>query len=212
MYKKNNVLILFFLTLLFILIISCEKQSNCIEIYLIKNKRIKTNEGIPLSKVIGFNNDNNSFSEAFVNGTKYDTVRKKFILAGAFNTTYDQLAKTPLIIDSEIEFLDTIKSEIHLTSLGFKKIKDLKPDMIHGIQFVVCNNKKPVFTGYFWSKYSSYTSTWNCIEYNHLDTIDNNPLKLFKGDGTNQPIKGKIHFKKYKNFIEAFKNSKRLKE
>lgn len=199
-----------FLSVIFTLVTSCKQESNSIEIYLVKN-RIETKEGIPLSEIKGFE-QNNSFSKAFINGTKYDTVKRDFILAGSFDAKYNQLKKEPFILDSEIELLDTIKSQIHLTPSGFKKVKELKPDMIHGIQFVVCSNKIPVFTGYFWSKYSSHMSTWNCVEYDHLVTSGNNPLKLFKGEGANLPNKSKIHFKEFKYFVEALKKTNRLKE
>lgn len=189
---------------------SCKNENDRIEIYLIKS-RVASKEGIPLSKIKEFREDN-SFSKDFINGTNYDTIKHEFILAGSFDVRSNQLPIEPFILDSEIELLDTIKNEIYLTDSGLKKIKELEPNMIHGTQFVICNNKKPVFTGYFWSKYSSYMSTWNCIEYDHLDTKNNKKLKFFKGSGTNLPIKNKINFGEYKNFIEAFKKTNRLIE
>jgi hypothetical protein len=211
MFQRSNILSFVFFTIAFTLLISCKHESNSVEIYLVKN-RIDTKEGVPLSEIKEFKQKNSPFSKAFINGTKYDTVKRDFILAGSFDAKYNQLKKEPFILDSEIELLDTIKSEIHLTPSGFKKIKELKPDMIHGIQFVICSNKIPVFTGYFWSINSSHMSTWNCIEYNYLDEKQNNPLKLFKGEGTHLPNKSKIHFKDYKYLVEAFKNNNKLKE
>jgi len=82
--------------------------------------------------------------------------------------------------------LDTISGKIELTAEAINKIVDLKSSMKHGIKFVICQDKEPLSTGYFWSSLSSYGSTWNCIEYNHSKKVSSSTkLNIYMGNGMN---------------------------
>lgn len=188
---------------------SCMKNDNSIEIYLL-NERVETNEGVSLDKIKEYVENRNTFSKTFIDGTRYDTIKHEFIFAGKFEVKESQINKDPFIFDAEIESLDIVNGKILFSESGYKKIKAIKPDMIHGVQFVICNNKKPIFTGYFWNKYSSYVSTWNCLEYDHFDKKAGNQLEIYKGNGIDKIHKSKIDFNQYKDFVNAFKESNRL--
>lgn len=132
----------------------------------------------------------------------YDSVSKEFIYAPKFAVSESLLNAKPLIVDEEIICLDTVSGKIELSTEAINKIINLRPSMKHGIKFAICKNKEPLFTGYFWSSFSSYGSTWNCIEYNHNKKVTS-PVKLniYKGNGLNASKREKIDFKIYPELL-----------
>ncbi|OYQ47948.1 hypothetical protein [Flavobacterium aurantiibacter] len=83
--------------------------------------------------------------------------------------------------------------------------------MKEGIKFAICQNKKPLFTGYFWSSFSSYGSNWNSIEYNHTKKVSvPTNLKIFKGNGIDASKRKKISFANYKELVQILKQSERI--
>jgi len=140
----------------------------------------------------------------------YDSVKKEFLYAPKFEVAKNLLNEKPLITDDEILCLDTVSGKIELSAEAINKIVNLRPSMKHGIKFAICKNKEPLFTGYFWSSFSSYGSNWNCIEYNHNKKVTA-PVKLniYKGNGLNPSKREKIDFKLYpellSNVIESGK-------
>lgn len=190
-------------------LVSCVETKHSIEIYLLK-ERVTSNEGIPFSKTKDFAKMDSVNLDPIAKITNYDTIKKEFIYAGKFEVNPNQMDSNPLINDSEIINLNTKKGNLRFSETAIKKIKDLKAPMQNGIQFVICDNKKPLFTGYFWNSYSSYGSTWNCIEYNNMNIKDE--LKIYKGNGIDATKRTSVDFEKSKELIEAFKATNRLIE
>lgn len=205
--RKNN---LYFIKRLvffsFIIFISCQQKVDELEIYLLKQRVVST-EGIPISEARKIKEFKSIYGE-FNDDTNFDIINKRFIFGGKFDVKLSQLEKEPFIKDSEIKSIDTIKGEISFTKSASDKIKKLRPNMINGKQFAICLNKKVVFTGYFWSKYSSYLGTWNCIEYNHLDD-KTNLFSIYKSNGMNK-IRTKINFKEYYDLVKYLNDTNRL--
>ena len=142
----------------------------------------------------------------------YDSIRQELIYAPKFEVRQSMLMENPLIMDGEILGVDTTGGNIIFTATGFNKIINLKPSMKHGIKFAICENKKPLMTGYFWSSLSSYGSTWNCIEYNHLAKTDKSPkrLKIYRGNGIDITKREKINFKDYPELLKALAKTNRI--
>lgn len=140
-----------------------------------------------------------------------DSINKKIIYAPKFEVSENMLSKTPLILNEEIICIDTISSKIKLSADAINKIVTIKPSMKHGIKFAICNNRKPIMTGYFWSSFSSYGSTWNCIEYNHTEKLNKTmSLNFYKGNGMDASKREKINFANYKDIVKIFKESGRI--
>jgi hypothetical protein len=138
-------------------------------------------------------------------------LQKEFLYAPKFNVTQDLLNEKPLITDKEILCLDTISGKIELTAEAINKIVDLKSSMKPGIKFVICQNKEPLFTGYFWSSLSSYGSTWNCIEYNHSKKVSSSTkLNIYKGNGMSISKREKINFNSYPELVRYLTESNKL--
>ena len=191
--------------------ISCNKKSDehSIEIYLL-NDRIKSNDGIPISKIKDFKKMDTIFLKSISNIANYDTKTKEFIYAGKFEVNSEQINSSPLITNNEITNFNLKTNKIELSTSGATKIMNLKPSMKNGIQFVICDNKKPLLTGYFWSSYSSYGSTWNCIEFDQ--TSVNKKLNLYKGNGIDVTKRTHIDFNNFKEFVKVFKQTNKLIE
>lgn len=201
----NKILI----TLMILTLVSCMEDKHSIEIYLLK-ERVKSNEGTPISEIKNFDKIYMGNLKSIAKNVSYDTIKKEFIYAGRFEVNLNQIDSNPLINDSEIINLNVEKGNIKFSETALEKIKKLKAPMQDGIQFVICDAKKPLLTGYFWNSYSSYGSTWNCIEYNNIKI--EHELKIYKGNGINATKRKTIDFQKSKQLIKAFKETNRLIE
>ncbi|MPT33558.1 MAG: hypothetical protein E2604_00350 [Flavobacterium sp.] len=190
---------------------SCHKsEQHSIEIYLLKD-RLNTDEGVSLEKIKDFPEMDSTALKEMPKTVRYDTLNKEFIYAGSFHANKNQVEPTPLIKNEDVLGLDVENSEIKLSAESANKIIALKPSMKDGIQFVITDNKNPVMTGYFWSSYSSYGSTWNNIEYDHTKKVDKPIfLRMYKGHGINAAKREAIPFSDFKDLVNAFSQSDRL--
>lgn len=138
----------------------------------------------------------------------YDSIQKEFLYAPKFEVSQDLLDEKPLILGEEILCLDIVSGKIELSAEAINKIVALHPSMKHGIKFAICQNKEPIFTGYFWSNFSSYGSNWHCIEYKHTEKATK-PLKLniYKGNGIDATKREKINFSNYPKLLRYFQDS-----
>lgn len=185
MYPKNKLQSIIIFFILFVLH-SCEKKDE-IEIYTIAY------DSKPKQPI-------------------YDSLHKDLLYAPKFEVKETELNDIPLIINDEIICLDTITGQIKLSADAINKIISLKPSMKEGIKFAICQNKKPLFTGYFWSTLSSYGSNWNSIEYNHTIKVSApTNLKIFKGNGIDASKREKISFANYKELVQILKQSERMR-
>lgn len=199
---KGNKILIF---LILVSLTSCTKTKDSIEIYLLKN-RIKSNEGISISgKTINMSDTNDIKSI-----TSYDTVKKEFIYAGKFEVNSKYLNDSPLITDSEIISLNLKKGTIKLSKTGIEKIDKLRIPVKEGTQFAICVNKKPLLTGYFWNFFSSYGSTWNCIE--SINPKIKDELKIYKGSGIDATKRTSVSFDNAQELVKTFRITNRLIE
>ncbi|MBS4040140.1 MAG: hypothetical protein KGZ81_06025 [Flavobacteriales bacterium] len=172
---------IFILIFIFKINFSCNEENgkNKIEIYTLKS----------------------NFDSTFI---LHDSIKKIFSYAPKFEVQQIELNEKPLITNEQILCIDTITGIIKLSAKGYNRILELRPSMKHGIKFAICRNKEPLFTGYFWSSYSSYGSTWNCIEYKHTEKASK-PIKLniYKGNGMNPINREKINFNHYPMLLKS---------
>jgi len=205
---KNYLLFLLFL------FIGCSNPDNTIEIYLLKS-RAKNKYGISPDE---FRKINTSIeNEGFDIGrfSTVDTLNKKINFAGEFDIYESKLEDKPFISDEEIEYLDLKTNKIKFTESAAVKISFLRASMREGTQFVITNNKKPVFGGYFWNTFSSFGSDWNCISYVH--NLKDHPEKeqynhiLYKGNGMGFWLNNQVDLNKYLKFLHALEESNKLK-
>ena len=85
-----------------------------------------------------------------------------------FSPTLTQIADTPFIRDSEIigyEIVpDTIQGERHLLLLnksGQRRVGELSDiSLQHGLPFAVVVDNVPIYGGYFWNYFSSFSCDW----------------------------------------------------
>jgi hypothetical protein len=191
--------------------ISCKKEEDKIEIYLLKD-RILSSEGIPLIEREGFLKTDKNLE--FAKYLRYDTISKQMIYGGRFEVKTDDLLAEPFIEDEEIIEVNLNTSEFILSQKGKNKIKELKPSMKHGIQFVICVNRKPILTGYFRSNISSYILNWNYIGYDYInssfDTKNDINFVIRKNDGYLDWKPYKINLLDYPELVESLKKSRRL--
>jgi len=200
--NQNKSLLFLIFTLLFV---GCtEKSDNVLEIYLLEERQ-PSSIGIPMSELSSSYKEKLALTVEDLKYTNFDTINNKLIFGGEFNFLDSKIQKYPFLKDDEIIAIDTVNSIITLNKSGVDKITNLKPDMINGVQFVICNNKKPVFSGYFWSKYSSFKSSWYCIEYDHLDKISNT-YKIYKSFGMNGNENKKIKFTEHEILLKSVKH------
>lgn len=165
-----------------------KKKDSCIEIYLLK-ERISSFEGksifdfeegrFDLDRILS------SANFKYDSLLRYDEKLQEFIYAGAFYTTDSLLNEEPLITDDEIIALDKENSSIIFSESAAKKITKIKPHIGSGVQFAITENKKVILTGYFWSKYAAYSSTWYSITHDHTKEVytNRNSFYIFKGGG-----------------------------
>lgn len=202
----------FLIFLLIITLVSCTEPKHSIEIYLLK-ERAKSNDGITVEKIKNFEKLDTISIDLLSKTANYDTINKEFIYAGKFEVTSNQIDSIPFISNSEIKSLDTVHSKIQFSGTVLEKILKIKPNTKTGVQFVICLNKKPIFTGYFWSKYSSYGSTWNCFEYDQrASEKEKYFFKIYKGNGINPNKRTNVNFNDSMELIQAFKKTNRLIE
>ena len=199
---------IFFISLF---LVCCHKEEHhSIEIYLLKD-RVTTDEGISIEKATSIVDVDTTLLKDIPITVRYDTLNKEFIYAGSFHVNKNQIEPTPLIKNEDVLGLNIDNSEIKLSAEAANKIISLKPSMKGGIQFVITDNKNPVMTGYFWSSYSSYGSTWNNIEYDHTKKVDKPIfLRMYKGHGINAAKREAIPFSDFKDLVNAFSQSDRL--
>lgn len=200
-------LMFFFIKIIILLFISCAKKSHEFGIYLTK-QRINSKEGVSLYKL-----KNNSKYKKLVDNlnseVEIDTIKNKIIYGGEFDATINDIEKTPFINSYEINSLDTLTGNISFDNSVISKLHMLKPSM-YGRQFAICLDNKIIFTGYFWTSYSSYVGTWNYILYNHTSKENKKNYYLEKSNGMNEP-KSKINFSKYPDLINYLKSNNKLK-
>lgn len=146
-----------------------------------------------------------------INAKAYDSLNKEIVYAPQFDVDITDLNKEPLISDEEIICVDTLSGKIRLNAEAVNKIVSLPNSMKHGIKFAICINRKPVTTGYFWSSFSSYGSSWNCIEFNHTEKVDSAQLlAIYKGNGLNASKREKFNFKKYPELLNSLMKLEKL--
>ena len=141
------------LSLISIILVSCSKQENKIEIYLLKS-RAENIVGIPMKEYI--KDVEWIIDTANYKYVTYDTIQKDFVYGGEFDISKCVLEDKPFIEDNEIEYLDLKKNIISFKKSAGRKIGSLKGKMLEGHQFVVTENGVPIFGGYFWSIFSSF--------------------------------------------------------
>lgn len=202
------------LILLVILIISCSKKpKHNIEIYLLKS-RVENSFGIPIADYLKMNKLDYVELKSFRNAT-FDTVKKQIIYAGKFDILKGQLNDKPFIENQDIKFLDIKRNKIIFTEKASRKIGSLPGKLNEGHQFIITDNGKPIFGGYFWSIFSSYGTNWNTILFTHK--LLNQPPKkeleylMFEGKGMGFGLDNHINFNYYPQLIEAFEKTNRLK-
>lgn len=167
---KKTLLIFFFS----IFILSCSKEKDKIEIYLLK-ERIRSSEGIPILEYAALQNYPLIQEITSIEKANFDTVKKQIIYGGEFKVSKEQLNNLPLIKDTEIIKFDSNKNELIISASGRKKIENLKPNMKFGTQFVICVNSEPSLTGYFRNHFSSYIYNWNYIHYQYSKDVSQTP-------------------------------------
>ena len=194
---------------------SCNQKNNSdkIEIYLL-NKKIRSVEGIPLKDASKFKYID-SLTLSTYESINYDTITNQFIYGGKFDAKLSDLEKEPLIEDSEILFLDIEKSELEFTNSAFQKFLNFKKTNNNHKQFAITVNKKPILTGYFRSKLTSYIFNYNYITFDESITenekIENHPFKILYNDDFIKWKPKQINLNKYPDLINAFEKTNRIK-
>jgi hypothetical protein len=189
--ERNLTKMIKYLLISIVFLSSCvqkDEKAN-IEIFLL-NERPVTQEGISYKELLINEVVNEKFaSEIDTSLVRYDTLKSEFIYAGSFDAVKKVFLKKPFIESSEIIGFNSDKNTFFFSKSAAEKINSLKPSMRFGVPFVICENGKPFFTGYFWSTYSSYGSTWYCIKFDHMQKkySNNNTFSLFKGSGLRSP-------------------------
>lgn len=204
-----------YLPLIFLFFISCSKQEHMVEIYLLKS-RAKNKIGISCDEFKKIKNSEGLTESNIGRFSTIDTINKKIIFAGEFDIYNSNLEDKPFIEDNEFEYLDLKNNKIKFSESAVEKILSLKASMREGIQFVVTDNKKPVFGGYFWNSFSSFGSDWNCISFVH--DIKERPEKekfnhiLYKGNGMGFWLDNHIDLNKYPQFLRALEETQKIKK
>ena len=204
---RNLIIILSFL-----LLTCCARENfkSEIEIYLLKSRKIE--KGIDIDKM-DFYDEYCESLQFLLPDTRIDSINQEFIYAGKFSANTNDLKIKPIINNDEILFLDTIGSKIIIKKSGLEKILNLKKEIVNGYQFAITENKKVIFTGYFWDFSSSYLSHWNSLyfksqKYYNKEKIE---LELFRNYGMKNPEFDSINFKQYPELIKAFSLNKKIK-
>ncbi len=188
-------------------------ESSKIEIYLLKDV-ILTDEGVAISNMPNKEDlDSSYYNKIDTLRVRYDTLSKEFIYAGRFNAEKSKIKEKPFISNTEIIGLDLSKSVFVFTESAAKKIVNIQSSMKYGKQFVILKDGNILLTGYFWSKNSSYGSTWYCIEYDGTQNISKrNEFSFYKGNGINAMKREKIEkdMPHIGELVNAFEKSDRL--
>ncbi|WP_214293284.1 hypothetical protein, partial [Escherichia coli] len=96
----------------------------------------------------------------------------------AFFPNESDLPQSPLITNEEIISYqlkwDSASNDsvyiLELKDAGIDKVRHLtNVGVRQGKPFALCVNRKPVFGGYFWSPFSSYSCDWIVIPLNSLN-------------------------------------------
>lgn len=200
------------LSLIFLLVVSCQEKKDKIEIYLL-NKRIVSSEGIPLPEMDFYDSISDEAKKRF-QYSSYDTLNSTIIHAGKFQAYSENINYKPLVEDNEILSFNLKKSTIKISKTGVEKIMNLEHDAVNSIQFVVCVNNKPIMTGYFNSVFSSYPPIWNFIIYlpkvqsNINAEVKDSEFVLYRNFGKDELV----NIEEYPELIQVFKNTNRLLE
>ena len=199
-----------------LLLFSCnysKKESSKIEIYLLKDT-ILTKEGVEISNMPNKEDlDSTYYNKIDTIRVRYDTLNKEFIYAGRFNAEKSELKDKPFITNDEIIGLNLTESVFIFTQPAAKKIVNIQSSMKYGKQFAILKDGNILLTGYFWSKSSSYGSTWYCIEYDRTQNISKrNEFSFYKGNGINAMKREKIEkdMPHIGELVNAFEKSDRL--
>jgi hypothetical protein len=209
MIKQTLIL---FLILTFTL--SCDmNDKDEIELFLL-NKRIESFEGIPIIEHDSFiKTEKNLELAKYIN---IDTITNHWIFGGKYDVELTDLNQNPLISDNEIIGINIQKSELILSNSGKAKIKQLKPNMKHGIQFVICVNRQPYLTGYFRSNISSNIYNWNYIGYDYIEhkfeTNNDKNFVIRQNDGYEKWKPILCNLNQYPELVSAFRNTNRIIE
>lgn len=204
------------LSLIFLLVVSCQEKKDKIEIYLL-NKRIVSSEGIPFPEVDGYDSISDEAKKRF-QYSSYNTIDSSLIYAGKFEVEISDINEKPLVENNEILSFNLKNNTIKISKTGVEKITNLENDAVNSIQFVICVNNKPIMTGYFNSFFSSYIPTSNFISYLPKYKFSKYKIKeeefeLRKNNNFRRVKVEKIDLvKDYPELIQAFKNTNRLIE
>ncbi|MDP5100957.1 MAG: hypothetical protein NWQ09_06500, partial [Nonlabens sp.] len=194
-----------------------KKNTGAIEIYLFA-KKPKSKEGISITQAMKkFTYVNlDDFSESQDTSImRYDTKLHTFIFAGKLDLPKQENIGELFIESSEIVGLDPSKTDVVLTKSAALKLSKLPFNTFYGTPFIICENKRPIFTGYFWSGYSSLMSTTFQVMYDHVqkDFASINHFKMYKANGFGHEI-GKVpEIEKYpeiQKLTEAFKRDNKI--
>ena len=202
------------LSLTFLLVVSCQEKKDKIEIYLL-NKRIVSSEGIPIEKLEFYDSISSKGKELYKDCV-FDLKDSCAICSGKFEVKNEDINHKPLVDDKEVLSFNLKENSIKISKNGVEKISCLEPNYLKGVQFVVCVNKEPKFTGYFSSVFSSYLPTWNFLSYLPQKQSKGELIKeedfVVRRDSVNSKVKVVDVSKEYPELIQAFKNTNRLLE
>ncbi|SCZ01242.1 hypothetical protein [Flavobacterium caeni] len=197
--------------LLILFAFGCTKKEHLIEIYTFKTRANNLN-GINAEKYLL---DNKKIDPEFIyeigKTTTIDTLKQELIYAGEFKIEVTNLNTLPFITDKEILSLDTEQSKLKLSKSACEKISQLPGFHREGLQFVITDNRIPIFSGYFWSTFSSYGSHWYCLSYKpKQENCNEQFFDLTKADGMKSPMGTRVNFRNFNKMVESFKYSNRL--
>ncbi len=183
-------------------------NENCIEVYLYEKPILPKNciylkELFKYSKVLKIQ-ENFKYSKLV-----YDTINNELLHGGFFLKSNNNIAKVPLIQNSNIKSFNINSGKIELEiEIKLGKIP-LPKDLNHLKQFVILKNQKPILSGYLYSIIASANlKNTNIIVY---EINKSKTFTLLKVDSKNKF--NRINLKKdYPQLYLAFKNTNRLIE
>ena len=185
-------------------------KNSDIEIYLL-NKRIETNLGIPLKDYyISGGVDVEKIDSLRLKYTNFDTITKQEIYAGPFKATRSDLNKSPLITDEEFIGFNFDTNELTINAKGLLKIHEMGNPAEFSTQFVITDKKKPIFTGYFFSIYSSSAVHDYYIVLDEPDGQFRDLVIRYKLTSTEFDVYKLPDLTKNLEFYEAFNNADKI--
>ncbi|WP_432670422.1 hypothetical protein [Flavobacterium sp. SM2513] len=206
----KNWQLLTFMCIFSILLASCHKKKDIIEIYLTKNK-IESYDGVPLR--VGIKNSIiiKQVVDIYGEGVRVDTLAEKLIYMGHFNVKREDLEEKPFINNAEILGFDFEKSEIHFSESVTEKIYNALPiwhkENYFGKQFALCHNGTLVLTGYMYGSMSKFHSTTYQIVYHHSSAVQRkNEIKSVAFSVYDSLNVEENHLLKDNVFYNTFKN------